>query len=718
MTAIYMDGFDHYGTGASGVANMLDGAWAQIDPNGGPSIPPFGARTGTYALISCGADINANRYVLPATKTVVYMSFGFVTGGLPVSNRSNYICNFNDSSNTVMAQLWVTSTGELQLTDGTGDLLATTNGPVVVSSSWHFIELEFNQAGGTFTLRIDDASGTNTAAISATGLTFANPVAQLDFVGIAVTSGFATTWLDDLFIRDGSGTVNNGFLGDRRVASLLADADTPVTGWTPNYYQKLGAGILNNTPTNACVLANSSTSLDIGNADFTIETFARFQALPSGSNKATIFSRWDAANNQRSYELFLGSVALNGGALCWQTSTDGTNSTVTQPIVYPWIPNHDTWYHIAIVRASGEDLLFVNGQQFGLPIADSNSYFAGSSPFGLGGEVQGGGSPVVNGTEFQGWLDETRFTNGFARYTSNFTPTTVEFPRNISGDTHFADVVLLAGFDSLIQDESSFARTLFAENGASQFTPNDGASVGVWSTVGKAVPDDNTFVSAPFIAATGILTITANATNGDTVTVGTTDGTTAAVYTFKTSVSTAFDVLVDTNIQNSLQNLYNAINAGPGSGTKYGTGTTSNFDVNAIQLPAGQMMVTANIAGTGGNSIASTESGLTGGWGSSTLSGGLAIPGPSEFKVQRLPPTTTLISAVQISMRAFKSDSGPGSINSALIGPLGGVATGTTHNLTIGPIYYNDIYEIDPDTSGPISPTTITNGTVEINRDA
>lgn len=715
MTALYMDGFDHYGSSQTGNTNMLEGAWA-IAGGAGPGVPTWGTRTGTFALAGTLAN-NGYRYVLPATKTEVFFSCGFSTNGLPPINFSNQVCSFNDGANNVLGYLYLQSTGVLALTDHLQAVLAQTQGPVIVSGNWHFLEMDFDQAGGKFTLRIDDPTAGNTPAIAATGLTFANPVAQMTVLGCSGTSG-SSTWMDDFFIRDTSGSVNNSWLGDRRVATLLADADTPTAGWTANRYTKLGAGILNISSTagnGAAVGANTATSLNIGNADFTLETFVRFKVLPTGSNKSVLFSRWDQANNQRSYELFLGSQSLNGGSLCWQTSTDGTGSTITQSVIYPWTPNIDTWYHIAIVRASGELLLFVNGQQFGPPIADSTTYFAGTGPFGLGGEFTNNSSTTVAGCGLTGWFDETRFTNGFARYTTNFTPTTVEFPRNVGGDPQFADVVLLVGYDTIIQDESSFARSLTANNGAVQQTPNDGTSN--WPVIGKSTPDDNTFIEAPFVAATSVLTVTVNPSNGNTVTVGTKNGSTPAVYTFKTALASAFDVLIDTNIQNTLQNLFNAINAGPGSGTKYGTSTTSNFDVNATQLPAGQMQVTANTPGTAGNSIATTKSGITGSWTGSTLSGGSNIPGPSNFGVQRLPPTTTIVSAVQVTMRSYKSDAGVGTINSALVGALGGVATGATHSLTVSPIYYNDIYETDPDTSGPISPTTITNGFVQVNRD-
>ena len=58
-----------------------------------------------------------------------------------------------------------------------------------------------------------------------------------------------------------------------------------------------------------------------------------------------------------------------------------------------------------------------------------------------------------------------------------------------------------------------------------------------------------------------------------------------------------------------------------------------------------------------------------------------------------------------------------GSFNTAFIGPLTNATTGSTHSLTLSPIFYNDVYETDPDTGGAISPTTIIGGTIEINRD-
>lgn len=730
MTAVYMDGFDHYGTGDTGLGNMLDGPWAQASSGLGPTIPPFGPRTGTTSL---GAPQGSNyRKVLPATLGNMFMSLGFAVDGLPRLNFSNPVVSFATASNSIIATLWCQADGSLALANSSNTVLAQTQGPVIVSRNWHFLEMNFNQAGGGFVLRVDDADATGTPAINATGLSLgSSPVGQLQFVNSVPGPNAVTAYMDDLFIRNTSGSVNNTWLGDRRVATLFANADTATAGWSPSYYKHFGTGIAtlghivpnNSTPLNnqAVIATAGATALDIGSSDFTLETWVRFDVLPTGSNFSSIFSRWNTSSTTgRSFRLLLGSQSFNGGCLQFDTSTDGTGGTVVTKILYPWTPLTNVWYHVALCRSAGQLLLFVNGQQFGLPISDSNTYFTSSpSAMSIGGQVDSSSaaSSATAGTNIAGRLDETRFTNGVGRYTATFTPPSGPFPRGSGSDPDWSSVVWLMGYDSGVLDESGFSRAVSANSGAVSFLPADGPTVGVYSTVNKVTPDDNTFIQAAFTNATNILTMTSQPSNNTTVTVGTKDGTTAAVYTFKTAISTAYDVLIDTTATNTLTNLLNAINAGSGAGTKYGTGTVSNFDVTASALPAGQILVTANIAGSGGNSIASTST-STGSWATSTLIGGANIPGPSAFKVQRPPNNTTVISALQMNVRALKTDSGTGTIQSTFVGPLGGTAAGSTHALTVNANYYQDILESDPDTSGPLTPTTIVNGEMSLNRTA
>lgn len=119
-------------------------------------------------------------------------------------------------------------------------------------------------------------------------------------------------------------------------------------------------------------------------------------------------------------------------------------------------------------------------------------------------------------------------------------------------------------------------------------------------------------------AATGVLTVTGNASANDTVTIG---GTT---YTFVSSLSTnptvADQVLIDsTSAANTLANLAAAINGGSGEGTNYSTGTTANASVTATAGTT-SLSLTASQQGSAGNNVATTST--YGSFGAATLTGG------------------------------------------------------------------------------------------------
>ncbi len=87
----------------------------------------------------------------------------------------------------------------------------------------------------------------------------------------------------------------------------------------------------------------------------------------------------------------------------------------------------------------------------------------------------------------------------------------------------------------------------------------------------------------------------ANVANGDTVTIGTT------VYTFTTSAPTAAgnQVAVGSTLAQTLQNLANAVNGGPGAGSAYSANTTANAFAKATNVSATSITFTAASAGAG-----------------------------------------------------------------------------------------------------------------------
>ena len=81
------------------------------------------------------------------------------------------------------------------------------------------------------------------------------------------------------------------------------------------------------------------------------------------------------------------------------------------------------WLHIALSRSGTATKLFVSGVQVGSTFTDTINYV--DSPVRIGG-ANGGTPPGV--ASLDGYIDDLRITKGVARYTSNFSVPSVQFP--------------------------------------------------------------------------------------------------------------------------------------------------------------------------------------------------------------------------------------------------------------------------------------------------
>lgn len=103
------------------------------------------------------------------------------------------------------------------------------------------------------------------------------------------------------------------------------------------------------------------------------------------------------------------------------------------------------------------------------------------------------------------------------------------------------------------------------------------------------------------VAATGVLTLTQNAAEDNTVTIGN------RTYRFKATPAQIDDVDIGGTASDSIDNLIAAITNGAGEGTAYFTGTTAHTQVTAADGAGNTMDVTAITAGAAGNSIATSD---------------------------------------------------------------------------------------------------------------
>ena len=140
-----------------------------------------------------------------------------------------------------------------------------------------------------------------------------------------------------------------------------------------------------------------------GTGDFTWEFWVRFSTVTSSgyyilaanADSAGFFLfRWDGGG---------------GGSGNWSYGyTSGGNNWADTLSV-------DTWYHVAVVRTSGDIKVYRDGVQKG-------SAWTHTTSLDANGGIHIGKS---HSTEYMtGYLDDFRLTKGVARYTSNFTPPT------------------------------------------------------------------------------------------------------------------------------------------------------------------------------------------------------------------------------------------------------------------------------------------------------
>jgi hypothetical protein len=125
-----------------------------------------------------------------------------------------------------------------------------------------------------------------------------------------------------------------------------------------------------------------------------------------------------------------------------------------------------------------------------------------------------------------------------------------------------------------------------------------------------------TFTNTNAASAVGTLTLTGNAVAAETVTI---DG---IVYTWRAVPALPYEVDIGADASASLDNLIAAINAAAGEGTLYGDNTRAHPTVTAAAGAGDTMVVTAKVAGTGGNAITTTDTMSVGGWGAGTLASG------------------------------------------------------------------------------------------------
>ena len=170
----------------------------------------------------------------------------------------------------------------------------------------------------------------------------------------------------------------------------------------------------------------SVSNFAFGTGDFTIECWAYKN---SGTNNGILHLSSTAGGLQTNSTTNLAIALFTTG-----TGTFYANNTSYNTSAFTNTTN--TWNHYAIVRSSGVTKLYFNGNL----VTDIGTSGAITDTTNYTGTYLAIGGYYSTAYLWNGYIDELRITNGYARYTGNFTPSTTAFS-NTGGDVGKALVV-------------------------------------------------------------------------------------------------------------------------------------------------------------------------------------------------------------------------------------------------------------------------------------
>lgn len=248
MAGLFFDSFDHYATAE------ITQKWTQIASGGGsaPSITASVGRRSTKAMRWSGIFYGRGVYrTVPASGTTAIVGFAFnqSAGSFTALQTGTSSDPSNDNSggqtpgllyimenNTTHVWFRLNTTGTISAYNGGSGTALGTSSVALSAGVTSYLE---------FKVTIDNSSGTidvlkdGVSILSLTSKDTQNggtaTWTQFAIGHFGANGAVTVTWdYDDLYVLDGSGSVNNNFLGDIRVDATYGNGAGTNTGWTPS----------------------------------------------------------------------------------------------------------------------------------------------------------------------------------------------------------------------------------------------------------------------------------------------------------------------------------------------------------------------------------------------------------------------------------------------------------------------------------------------------
>ena len=320
------------------------------------------------------------------------------------------------------------------------DAITVTNGARVewLNSFTYFANRGIYGVDGATGLR-----GTGKTAVRVTGLTGTivdtNTFSYYDTDGTTVLATGTINGVD----ADGKFYVDGNLTGletaGERGGKIVTKYGTPTTDTT---VKKFGASSLELNGSTDYLSVSGNNDFGFGTGDYTIEGWFYLTDVSVTNN---LFDFRAGAATDVAPVLYIDSSA--------QLKYYSYNaSRIDGPTIVA-----NTWYHIAVSRASGTTRLFVNGASQGTPWVAATDYDI-AKPLVIGA--------TWDAADFtNGYIDEFRVTKGLARYTANFVSSTSEFTSDLDTKLllHFNNV---ADGSTVIVDDTANSQDIRFSNGA------------------------------------------------------------------------------------------------------------------------------------------------------------------------------------------------------------------------------------------------------------
>ena len=188
--------------------------------------------------------------------------------------------------------------------------------------------------------------------------------------------------------------------------AMMNNLETVGNAQISTSVSKFGGGSMAFDGSGDALRALTTPNLIYGSGDVTIEAWVYLNTI-AGSPQVIVDTRASSAGSELlNFQFQSGVLYVYAGAYSLATELIAGTSAISTT----------TWTHVAFVRSSGTNRLFVNGTQ------QSSNTNAWTQVLNSGTLTSVGMVATSTGNPMNGYIDDLRITKGYARYTANFTP--------------------------------------------------------------------------------------------------------------------------------------------------------------------------------------------------------------------------------------------------------------------------------------------------------